>query len=94
MKYNTYTPFILLMVCEQHRDSHCRFPSSLHLSLDLVKVKVQSQFHASGAEIPLKRPCARPAEHLYVSINEEARSSMAYHPYWVIIFQVIPTIKC
>ena len=78
MKYNTYTFLILLLVYEQHRDSHCRFPSSLHLSLDVEEVNVKSQLHASGADLPFRRPCARPAEHLYNSISEEARSSLEY----------------
>ena len=33
---------------------------------------------SAGAGLPLRRPCARPTEHLYNSISEEARSSLEY----------------
>ena len=65
MKYNTYTFLILLMVYEWQRNSHCQFQSSLHLSVDVVEVKVQSQLHAAGlksvqsALSDLKRPHER-----------------------------------
>ena len=88
MEYNTRTFLMLLMVYEQQSNSHCRFPSALHLSLDVVEVKVSSQLHAAGTGLPLRRPCARPTEHLYNSISEEARSSLEYglSSYWMIIF--------
>ena len=73
MKYNNYT-FLILMVYEGHRNCQCQFPLSLHLSLYVVEVKVRSQLYAAG--LPLRRPCARPTEHLYNSISEEARSSL------------------